>query len=240
MELESGTRAIIALAWARRLGLADSALQDAALGAAAERLTVESDDGTVRFLRLLRGSVLCAPAWFLEASGAYDDDALAQESGLVQLVRAHGGSDGTRGIGEEALYYVDEPLDVAESDTTVVSFDPAHAHELEAACPRDDVSGIDLARRASTFTLLAEEGHAPLAGAGFDVWEGLIADVGVLTVPPLRRHGLASYIAAVAVDEALSEGYIPQWRAAVSHRAAHLTADGLGFVLTGSLTQARI
>jgi GNAT superfamily N-acetyltransferase len=80
----------------------------------------------------------------------------------------------------------------------------------------------------------------PLAGAGYDVWEGLVADVAAITVPELRRHGLGTYIAAVAVDEALSQGLVPQWRAGVSHRAAHLTADELGFVLCGSLTSAQI
>lgn len=240
MELETGTRAIIALAWARHLGLADSALHLAALGESSDRVEARDDAAdTVRFLRLVGGSALAGPGWLVDAAAEYDDEALAQESTLVRLIRDHGAMD-ARGTGESALYYLDEPLDVAESDSTLVSLEAEHALALEAECPRDDLAGVRLSDREHTFTLLAQDGHAPLAGAGYDVWEGLIADVAAITVPELRRHGLGTYIAAVAVDEALSQGLVPQWRAGVSHRAAHLTADELGFVLCGSLTSARI
>ena len=241
MDLETGTRAIIALAWARRFGLPDTELHYAAMGETAPRILARDDTAdTVRFLRLLRGSALHGPGWVLDAAERYDDDELGMESTLVRLVREHGGGSQTRGLGETALYYLDEPLDVAESESTVVSFDAGHARELEAACPRDDVTEVRLSSREHTFTLLAEEGHKPLSGAGYDLWEGMVADLSALTVPALRRHGLASYITAVAIDDALTQGLIPQWRAGVSNRAAHLTAQTLGFVLAGSLTSVSI
>jgi hypothetical protein len=241
MELETGTRAIIALAWARRLELPDSALHAAAMGHTAPRVLAPNDAaGEVVFLRLLRGSALAGPSWILEAAEEYTDDELAVESTLVRLVRANGGGDGTRGTGELALYYLDEPLDVAGSDSTVVSMHAPHALELESQCPRDDVADAHLSLREHTYTLLAEEGHTPLAGAGYDVWNGLIADLCAITVPALRRHGLGAYISAVAVDDALTQGLIPQWRAGIGNRAAHLTAQTLGFLLAGSVTSVRI
>jgi GNAT superfamily N-acetyltransferase len=241
MELETGTRAIISLAWARKLGLPDSALHFAAMGETASRVLAPNDDAeTVVFLRLLRGSALAGPEWLLEAAAEVGDDELAQESTLVRLIRDNIGSHDARGTGEFSLYYLDEPLDVVPSESTVVSFDVEHAKALESECPSDDLAGVLLSRREHTFTLLAEEGHAPLAGAGYDIWEGLIADVASITVPSLRRHGLGSYISAVAADEALTQGLVPQWRAGLSHRAAHQTADSLGFVLAGSVTGARI
>ncbi|MGJ9404652.1 GNAT family N-acetyltransferase [Arthrobacter sp. KK5.5] len=241
MELETGTRAIISLAWARRLGLPDSALHFAAMGESAARVLAPDDDAeSVVFLRLLRGSALAGPAWFLDAAKDVGDDELAQESTLVRLIRDNIGSHDARGTGEYSLYYLDEPLDVAPSESTVVSFEPGHAAELENKCPSDDLAGVALSRRGHTFTLLADDGHAPLAGAGYDVWEGLIADVTAITAPSLRRHGLGSYISAVAADEALTQGLVPQWRAGLSHRAAHQTANSLGFVLAGSVTGARI
>lgn len=240
MDLETGTRAIIALAWARRLRMADSALASVAMGVDEVRINHRDDDATaVTFVRFMGGSVLAGPQWLLRAAAGVQDEELAAESTLLGLIRAHG-DVAARGLGESLLYYADHPPAVEESTTTLVSHEPATALELEALCPRDDLAGVHLAQRAKTFTLVAEEGHAPLSGAGYTVWEGLVADLAVLTAPALRRHGLGTYIAAIAADHALAEGFVAQFSAEVSNKAAQLMADALGFTLTGSLTRASL
>ncbi|GAA1356861.1 hypothetical protein GCM10009596_06650 [Arthrobacter rhombi] len=240
MELETGTRAIIALAWARRLGMEDSALASVALGVDEVRINHRDDAATeATFVRFMGGSVLSGPAWLLRAADGIHDEELAAESTLLGLIRAHG-DVAARGLGESLLYYADQPPVLEESTTTLVSHDPATALELEALCPRDDLAGVHLAERGKTFTLVAEEGHAPLAGAGYTVWEGLVADLAVITAPALRRHGLGTYSAALAADDALAEGFVAQCAADVSNKAAQLMADALGFALTGSLTRASV
>ncbi|GHD13469.1 GNAT family N-acetyltransferase [Zhihengliuella salsuginis] len=240
MELESGTRAIVALVWARRLGLPDDALQQAAMGAPSERLAVPVDDGSVLFLRYLTGSVLCAPAWALEVLAAYDDDALAADSGLVRALRGsgHDGAGGLRGAGDYALYYLDEPVEVQPSDTAAVSFERGHAQALEDSSPKDDTIGLNLAGRDHPFTLVADEEQVPLATASYDIWEGLVADVATVTLPQIRRHGLGAYITAVAADDALTQGYTPQWRAPQDSQAAHQLALDVGFLEVGSVSTA--
>ncbi|WP_102158350.1 GNAT family N-acetyltransferase [Zhihengliuella halotolerans] len=242
MELESGTRAIVALVWARRLGLPDDALQQAAMGAPSERLAVPVDDGSVLFLRYLTGTVLCAPAWALEVLSDYDDDTLAASAGLVRALRGSGHDDaaGLRSSGDFALYYLDDPVNVEPSDTASVSFEREHARLLEDSSPKDDIVGLDLSGREHTFTLVADEGQAPLATSSYNIWEGLIADVATVTLPQIRRHGLGAYITAVAADDALTQGYTPQWRAPRDSPAAHQLALDVGFLDAGSVSTATL
>ena len=101
------------------------------------------------------------------------------------------GSD-ARGLGETALYYLDEPLDVAESESTVVSFDVTTRGSWKLRARATTSAEVRLTAREHPFTLLAEEGHKPLAGAGYDIWREMVADLSALTVPAMRRHGLAS------------------------------------------------
>lgn len=237
MELEFGTRAIIGLAWARRFGLADSALQPLETGISSERILLPDEGSdTVRFLRLMGHSVLAGPRWFLDAAAGYGDAALSEEQALLRVARDSGQAPGARGMGEATLYYLDEPMDIVGSDSVVVSHEAQHATELEQLCPRDDVAEVGLSGFDQHFTLLSAEDQTPLAGSGYVVGEGMLADVGTLTQPGLRRHGLGSFITAVAIDDALTQGLIPQWCAPVEHRAAHMTARTLGFVSAGSLT----
>ncbi|MDN5756561.1 MAG: GNAT family N-acetyltransferase, partial [Micrococcaceae bacterium] len=188
MELETGTLAIIALAWARRLNMEDSALASVAMGGDTPlRINhCDEDTSTVTFLRFGAGSVLCGPAWLLQAAADTADEELAAEAVLLGLLRDHG--DGSaRGLGESLLYHADQPPEIVESSTTLVSDEASTAVELEELCPRDDLAGVRLSAQDRAFTLVAEEGRAALAGAGYSVWEGLIADLKVLTAPSLRR-----------------------------------------------------
>mgnify|MGYP006199182849 FL=1 len=48
--------------------------------------------------------------------------------------------------------------------------------------------------------------------------------------------GLGAYAAAIAMEEAFTEGLVPQWRAALGNTASQHLADTLGFELAGSQT----
>jgi hypothetical protein len=76
----------------------------------------------------------------------------------------------------------------------------------------------------------------PLAGAGYDIWEGILAHMGALTAPDERRRGRASYAVSVAVEEAMAAGLIPQWRARTDNVGSQRTAVRAGFVRAGTQT----
>ncbi len=66
--------------------------------------------------------------------------------------------------------------------------------------------------------------------------EQIIAHLGVLTPPPFRRRGFGLLSAALATNEALDFGLVPQWRSRIENTASRRTAARLGFVEVGSQT----
>lgn len=257
MSLDEHTRQIVALAWSRALGLPDDALTSVVQphrprASDPARLEVPTDgEGTssgrsdgdgqrALFLRLYGASVLCGPRWLLSAAREVDDEVLALESTFIRLGAAHRG----RSLGEAALYYADAIPEMVGSETVAVSYDSEHTRSLERLCPADDVAEAGLSGLDATFTLVPDGGGAgspqdspdPVAGSGYQEWQGLIGQLGVLVRPDVRRRGLGAYAAGVTMEEAFVEGLIPQWRARPGHRASQHLADSLGFELAGSQT----
>ena len=88
--METGTRAIVELAWARRLALPDDALEPGT----SWRLTRE-DDSVAMFVRLWEHRVLVGPGWLLDRAEGVDDSVLASGSGLLGLTaRTPGAASG--------------------------------------------------------------------------------------------------------------------------------------------------
>ncbi|MEU3846227.1 GNAT family N-acetyltransferase [Micrococcus terreus] len=198
------------------------------------------DEQVATFVRLYGASVLYGPRWLLDAARDVDDEVLALESTFIRLGASHRG----RSLGEAALYYADGVPQMDRSETLAVSYETDHAAQLESLCPADDVAEAGLSGLDSTFTLVPDDGtqaglHGsadPVAGSGYEEWQGLIGQVSVLVRPDVRRLGLGAYAAGVAMEEAFTEGLIPQWRARMGHRASQHLADTLGFELAGSQT----
>lgn len=242
MPVNAHTRQIIELAWSRILGLDDGALTEAsAAGGRRLEVAVEDDSGEddqiATFVRLYGASVLYGPRWLLDAARDLDDEVLALESTMIRL----GASHSARSLGEWVLYYADDVPDLDRSGTVAVSYEAADAQELEAQCPADDITEVGLSGLDSTFTLIPDDGAGtptgrPVAGAGYEEWQGLIGHVGVLVRPDVRLMGLGAYAGAIAMEEAFTEGLIPQWRAALGNTGAQRVAASLGFELAGSQT----
>lgn len=225
MSLDPTTAAIVELAWARTLGLDDSAWT-----AGSGRLVLVGEGAAVlSFVRLFGRSALVGPAWAIEAAHDYDDDALADETTLLGVSR------GGRALGAAALYFTDQLVEVPDLDFGAISDDPAHGGQLESSCPPDDVAEVGLSGMESQFILIDESGTA-LAGAGFNVRQGIVAQLGVLVEPTVRRRGLGHYVSAVAVDAAMAAGLVPQWRARLSNAGSHAIAARLNLVRSGSQT----
>ena len=229
--MEPGTRAIVELAWARRLGLPDDALEPGT----SWRLT-RADDTTAMFVRLWEHRVLVGPDWLLDRAEGVDDDVLASGAGLLGLtVRTPGAAAAGRLLGQAVLAFSDRYVEHDALETVVVADDPQAVHDLERQCPPDDVTEVGLGTMTDRFVLL-DDREATTAGSGYDEREGILAHLGVLVPPAIRRSGLGTLAAAMAMNDALDSGLVPQWRARVENTASRGLGQRLGFELVGTQT----
>lgn len=232
MTLDSGTTAIIELAWCRLLKFSDAAFAEAN----GERLYRQDHESCrITFVRLFGQEALVGPGWAIEAAADMDGADLSLSSTLLRLSREHGG----RALQEAKLYFCDSLPSIDARPGAAVARDSSFAVELERLCPPDDVAEVKLSGMAHRSILVDDSGGGrpvPLTGAGYDEWEGILAHMGVLTAPSERRRGRARYITSIAVEEALASGLIPQWRARPDNPGSQLTALGAGFVEAGSQT----
>ena len=68
-----------------------------------------------------------------------------------------------------------------------------------------------------------------MAGANLTPFNGMAADVGVLTALAARGRGSATAVAAVACGAAIERHGIARWRALVGNAASRRIAERLGF-----------
>lgn len=231
--LEPGTVSIIQLAWSRLLGF-----EDGALAGGQDRIYREDNSAALlTFVSLFGKEALVGPTWALDAARNLSGRDLARHSTLLSMSRAHGG----RGLGEASLYFCDV-LPSFPDEGPAVSSDPEHAVALERLCPPDDVAEVGLSDMEYTCVLVDEDHEQllPLAGAGYDIWEGILAHLGVLTAPAERRRGRASYAVSIAVEESMAAGLIPQVRARAGNVASHRTALHAGFIRAGTQTSVAL
>ncbi len=234
LDLDPGTVSIIQLAWSRLLKLGDGALGD---GGSDRLYSIDDDARGLSFVTLFRREVLSGPAWAIEAGQDLPGTELRSHSALLRLSRAHGG----RGLGEAQLFFCDA-LPSIEGTPAMVSSDAGLVRALEQRCPPDDVAEAGLGAVEHPFVLLDDadspdtDRPTPLAGAGYDIWEGILAHIAVITPPDERRKGRARRVTAVVVEEAMASGLIPQWRARTDNTASQRTALRAGFVYAGTQT----
>ena len=218
--MDPGTEAIVRLAWSRRLGLADQALSGSGRSTGVH-------DGMLMGVVLAGSSAAMGPASLSAAMAELSDDELTDGPTLLSLAGGHG-----RLLGEAILSFTDTY--VADSGWTSVEVDddPGAIGELERRCPPDDVLEVGLAQLDWRFAV-RDESDTPVAGAGFEEWEQILGHLGVLTAPAARRQGWATRAAAVATNEALDRGLIPQWRRRTDNAASAALAAKLGYRVLG-------
>ena len=224
--MEVNTQAIIRLAWARTLGLADDAL----LAPATSRIT-RVNESMVVFVSLWEHRVLIAPPWLLDVAPALGNGDLASGSALLALSAEHGG----RLLAETVLGFTDSYVVLPGLDAAVVTDEPEALAGLQRSCPPDDAAEVGLGLMSAHFVTL-DERDRPLAAAGYAESQGILASVGVLTPPELRGAGHGTLAAAIATNDALDAGLVPQWRARRGHRGAVTMARRLGYREIGSQT----
>ena len=65
--------------------------------------------------------------------------------------------------------------------------------------------------------------------AGYDIWDGLIAHVAVVTHPDHRSSGNGRAAASLLTDRALDAGLLPQYRTSDAWPWSVALAEGLGY-----------
>ncbi|MFF5791642.1 GNAT family N-acetyltransferase [Paeniglutamicibacter sp. NPDC012692] len=238
MNLEFGTRAIIALAWARDFGVDDSALQPDRTPVRLFVPAVGTD--MVQVLHLGDHQVVRAPGELLPLLRTAPDEHFMDDRALVSLLHGSGLAPSVRSLGVDALTYVDAPFEIVGSEHVSVSGTRTDLARLLERSPHDDASTTTLQGCDRCFVLFSEAHEEPVAAASYWAPGGLLADTTVLTYPAMRGYGLGKYAAALAVDDALSEGLIPQARIKDGQDAASALATSLGFELVGSLLSVRL
>jgi len=222
--VEANTAAIVRLAWARMLGLPDEALAD---GNGAR--IVRPGGRTLTFVRIFGQGALCGPDAAIEALAEYPDEELTSTRILLDACPGRG----ARAVGAATLAYLDSYVTGPLVEDLTLSADSTAAAQLERRCPPDDVAEVGLSELEHRFVLAAEDGR-PLAGAGFEIWQGLLAQLGVLTAPDERGKGRGREIAAFTGNEALDLGLVPQWRARSGNQRSRDLALSLGYEEVGS------
>lgn len=226
--MDVNTRAIIELAWARTLGLADDALSQPS-----EHRIERVDDSLIMFVTLWRHRVLIGPQWLLDSAAGLSDGELAAGPSLLALGRER--ERPGRLIGETVLAYTDRYITDAALETVVVGDDLDAVAALERQCPPDDVAEVGLASMSQHFVTY-DDLDQTISGAGYQVRQGILAQIGVLTPPSRRRSGHATAAAAIATNDALDAGLVPQWQTRREHRAALALGRRLGYRAVGSQT----
>jgi hypothetical protein len=223
--MERNTEAIIRLAWCRQLGLPDDAL-----GGHGEPLRIEAAD-QVMVVRLWADTVVVGPGWLHDRTRTLDPAGLADEHELLRRCDGHP----VRLIGQATLAYTDSYVKLDDLAEIPVADDAPSVARLEGACPPDDVTEVGLSTMERVFVTL-DDRDQPTAGAGYDEWVHILGHVGVLTPPELRRSGFGTRAAALAVNDALDAGLVPQWRARVGNEPSRRAAARLGLREVGSQT----
>ena len=141
-------------------------------------------------------------------------------------------------LGPATLAYLDETefRGVTRPDVERM---PAGHRELDgllAAATPDEAgeSGIDDIE--SDVFVIRESGRV-VAAAGYQRWPGAAAHLCVLTATGARGRGLARAAASAAVEQALAEGLLPQWRAVPE--PSRRVARTLGFRELGAQLSVR-
>lgn len=120
---------------------------------------------------------------------------------------------GGHAVRTEVLGLCDDWTDATRVQDPLISHDTDDLAELLRRCPPDDVTDTALPAEPSTRSfVLLDDGHRPLAGAGYRELNSLLADVRVVSTPEHRRLGLAATVTTLATHDALDAGLIPMSR----------------------------
>jgi GNAT superfamily N-acetyltransferase len=134
-----------------------------------------------------------------------------------------------RVLGPAFYGYVDPTtFDPVDDEARVLETDDESAFEtLRAAVPDEEwANGGPEFRPGETVGRFVDD---LVAVAGYDVWDGLIAHVAVVTHPDHRSSGNGRAAVSLLTDRALDAGLLPQYRTSDAWPWSVALAEGLGY-----------
>lgn len=158
---------------------------------------------------------------------------------LGRLVRTLGG-EVDEVIGEACLAYADDvTLRLPATDGVIeIGADDERLAALAAGSDRNEWSEASPERSDHRFGVVQEA--VLVAVAGVQIWTHAIGQLRVFTAPASRGHGRAPKVASAAIDVAIRQGLVPQWRSRRGNEASTRVAEKLGFVPVGTQTFVRV
>jgi len=136
-----------------------------------------------------------------------------------------------------AYHYLD-PLDFKPATNTLkpnlLQLNPARdwerIEELCQACDALEVEAAEIDRQNPDAVIFGHElDKALISYAGFQVWEGIFADIGVLTHPRHRKKGMALAASSRICNWCLEHDLIPMYRVSEANLASGRIPIALGF-----------
>ncbi len=134
-------------------------------------------------------------------------------------------------LGPAALAYLDPAEFHPLHSSAVIHPQDEEMRQYLAAAVAEDVAESGLTEITSPAFGIRQRGRI-VAAAGYRRWPGRVAQLSVLTAPGARNRGLGRLVASAAVESALRDGLLPQWRA--RPEASRRVAQAVGFRELGS------
>lgn len=218
--------------WADRLGVTAAAFDGGTTVGGAE-------EGGVQLFERGDAIVVGAPASLLDR--LRERAAAAPPASDLAAVREWVPADVTETLGPTFYGYTDrEAFDPVESDARVLRPPDEAAHESFRAAVteaewRQGAPGFEAGRTVGAF-----DGERLVATAGWDVWDGLFAHLGVVTHPDYRNRGHGRAVVSLATERALGAGLLPQYRTLDEWSGSVRLAEGLGYERFVTATLARL
>lgn len=221
--VDSSTETVVHRVWAERLGVAPAVFRESR-----PVFINRSDLTAVVVVRLDRTVVVAAPERALSRLRSCGPGQLLQVGSLLRALEPLA----PRLFGVASLAFADHrtiaPVRVHAARTA----SKADVEVVMSKCSveeRDESGLLDMDTR---WVALSEDGE-PAGAAGYEVWGGGLAHIGVTVGAASRGKGLGARAATAAAVHAIGLGLVPQWRCRQDNLASVRVGERLGFVRMG-------
>jgi GNAT superfamily N-acetyltransferase len=142
-------------------------------------------------------------------------------------------------LGPSVHAYADDTTVLPPVDVRVREVSRAGVESLAAQVPPDQWTEAGFAADVLRIFALVQTDRV-LAAANLSDFDGMPADIGMVTHPGARGRGLGSAVAAAATRSAIEEHGIARWRALEANLPSRAIARRLGFTDYGSNLVVRL
>lgn len=222
-ELGESTRTIISRVWAERLGV-----RALAFGAAEPIFIARPELTAAVAVRLGATTAVAAPEEALDLLRPLAAERLIDSAALLIALKPCR----PQLLGAASLSFLGgQPTAPVVAGTTWTAAEADVGSVLRQCSGEErEESGLhDMNTRWVAGTRRGEPG----AAAGYEVWGGGLAHLGVAVAAGFRGRGLGALAVSAAASHARSAGLVPQWRCRLGNRHSARLAERLGFVRVG-------